>query len=66
MTSQNPQKRLAEHNYGMNNWSRQNGTFKLVYFEKYYCKKDALTREKFYKSGFGRKIRNMILKMLGR
>ena len=65
MTSKEPGERLREHNNGLNYWSRQNGPFELVYFERYYCKKDALAREKFYKSGIGRKIRNEILKIFG-
>lgn len=65
MTKKDPKERLAEHNNGLNDWSRQNGSFKLVYFERYFCKKDALARENFYKSGVGRKIRNTILKTLG-
>ena len=30
--------------------------------KKYYCKKDMDEREKFFKTGFGKKIRNAILK----
>lgn len=65
MTSKEPEKRLQEHNSGINDWSRQNGPFRLIYFESYHCKKDALAREKFYKSGIGRKVRNSILISMG-
>lgn len=61
-THKKPTERLIEHNNGSNQWTRQNGPFKLAYFEEYLCKEDAAKREKFYKSGFGKLIRNAILK----
>ena len=48
-TSKIPIKRLEEHNIGTNKWTRQNGPFVLVYYERYFCLKDAQEREKFYK-----------------
>ena len=60
-SEKDPKVRTGEHNSGTNKWTRENGPFVLVYFESYFCKKDALHREKFYKSGFGRKIRDAIL-----
>lgn len=60
-TEKIPGDRLEDHNYGSNKWTRENGPFKLVYFEGYFCKKDAQEREKFYKTGFGRLIRNSII-----
>ncbi|MEK7512391.1 MAG: GIY-YIG nuclease family protein [Patescibacteria group bacterium] len=54
-------KRLEQHNIGLNKWTKENGPFELLYYEKYCCKEDALQREKFYKSGFGRKIRDCII-----
>jgi putative endonuclease len=59
-TGQLPEKRLHQHNIGLNKWTSENGPFDLVYFESYSCKKDARMREDFYKSGFGRKIRDLI------
>ena len=61
MSSKLPQKRLHDHNTGSNEWSRNNRPFKLLYHEKYHCKKDAEKRENFYKTGIGRKIRDAIL-----
>ncbi len=61
-TNRNPNERLKEHNRGSNEWTRNNGPFELIYFESYLCEQDALSREKFYKTGFGRIIRNAILK----
>ena len=63
-TSKDPTKRLEEHNQGCNDWSKNNNPFILKYFEKYYCKTDAISREKFYKSGFGKKIKKVIIDTL--
>ena len=60
-TNQNPNGRLKEHNSGSSEWTKNNGPFELIYFESYLCREDALLREKFYKTGFGRIIRNAIL-----
>jgi len=61
VTNNSPQERLKQHNNGCNVFSRQNLPFELLYFESYVCKTDAIRREKFYKSGFGRKIRDLII-----
>ena len=61
MTEKLPIERLKDHNLGSNKWTKQNGPFELLYYERYYCKKDAFQREIFYKSGFGRKIRDIII-----
>jgi len=60
-TTISPIERTKQHNQNSNNWTKENGLFELLYFERYHCKKDALAREKFYKSGFGRKIRDSII-----
>ena len=60
-SEKDPKERLIEHNAGTNDWSRHNGPFELAYFESYHCKSDALHHEIFYKSGFGRKVRDAIL-----
>jgi len=61
-TSKQPQQRLVEHNMGVNKWTKQNGPFKLIYWEKFFCKKDAIMREKFFKSGQGKKLKQIIVK----
>jgi len=63
-TSQKVETRLKQHHIGTNKWTRENGPFILAYYENYSCKKDALSRETFYKSGFGRKIKSAILETL--
>ena len=53
--------RLSEHNVGQNNWTRKYRPYKLVYYESYFCKSDALHREKFLKSGQGTKLVKLII-----
>lgn len=61
-TSKDPGKRVNEHNHGSNSWSKQNAPFKLIYYESFLCKNDALQRERFYKSGIGKRIKQAIIK----
>lgn len=56
-----PEHRLLEHNSGNSTWTKINGPFKLIYYEQYHCKEDAMQREKFYKSGFGKRIKKLII-----
>lgn len=63
-TSKIPEKRVKEHNLGSNSWSKNNCPFKLIYFEKYCCIKDAKNRELFYKSGFDKQIKYIIVEKL--
>jgi putative endonuclease len=46
--------RLKEHNYGSNQWAKQNGPFELAYADEFSNKKEAIDWEKFLKSGQGR------------
>jgi putative endonuclease len=48
--------RLANHNYGGNTSTKTRRPFKLIYFEGYLNKKDALGREDFLKSGAGHRF----------
>jgi len=63
-TAKEPQTRVAEHNRGTNQWSKQNKPLKLMYYERYVCKSDATSREKFYKSGIGKKIKYAIMQAM--
>lgn len=63
-TSQDVFTRLKQHNCGVNSWTKQNRPFELIYNEKYYCKEDARSRELFYKTGFGKKIKKIIIENL--
>lgn len=59
-----PKDRLNQHNAGSNSFTKANRPFKLIYYESYACKKDAMLREGFYKSGFGRVIKKAIVESL--
>ncbi len=61
-STRHPEIRLKEHNRGLNLFTKQNGPFQLLYFEEYLCKEDARKKELFYKTGFGRKVRDAILR----
>ncbi len=56
VTEKSPAQRLYQHNTGSTEWTRSNKPFALIYYESYYCKADALLREKFLKSGIGNKL----------
>ena len=60
-TSKDVQKRLEEHNVGSNKWTKSNAPFRLVDYESYVCKEDAIMRENFYKSGVGKQLKKLIL-----
>ena len=64
MTNKEPEVRAQEHNNGANEWTRNNKPFKLIYHETYLCKHDAQARERFYKTGFGKKIKKAIVSVL--
>ena len=63
-TGKDPNIRIKEHNSGSNQWSEQNKPLELIYYESYACKTDAIRREKFYKSGFGKQIKKSIIEAL--
>lgn len=63
-SAKDPVTRLEEHNVGLNKWTKENGPFELLYYERYFCEKDAREREKFYKTGFGREIKQLIVDRL--
>lgn len=63
-TSKESLARLHEHNTGSNPWTRANKPFKIVYAENYEMKKEAIQREKFLKSGQGRKWLDEYIDML--
>lgn len=60
-TSKEPLIRVKEHNQSGNVWSKSNRPFKLLYYEKFHCLKDASEKELFYKTGFGRSIKSLII-----
>jgi len=55
--TKNLKQRIAEHNSKKSPYtSKFSGKWKLIYCEGYLNKKDALGRERFLKSGSGRKF----------
>ncbi|MDD5422662.1 MAG: GIY-YIG nuclease family protein [Candidatus Omnitrophota bacterium] len=61
-TSKTPELRLKEHNKGCNSWARQNRPFELIYMEECDTSKEARNREKFLKSGQGRREIDNVLR----
>jgi putative endonuclease len=55
-TSKDLQERLAEHNRHCNKWDIGNSPFVLIYHEEFSNKQEAMKRERFLKSGQGRKL----------
>jgi putative endonuclease len=56
------QRRFKEHNSGQEKSTKHRLPFVLVYFEAYTDKRDALGREKFLKSGSGKRYLKKQLK----
>ncbi len=54
-TKKTPLERLKEHHSGSNKWTKQNGPFMLIYQEEIANSIQARQRERFLKSGQGRK-----------
>jgi putative endonuclease len=54
--------RILEHNIKNNLWTSQNKPWKMIYYESFTCKKCALEREKFFKTGYGRNLINCIIR----
>ena len=60
-TQRGPLDKLAEHNSGATQWTRQNGPFVLIYTEEFADSVTARKRERFLKSGKGRQWLDQIL-----
>jgi putative endonuclease len=54
-TSKLPDERVVEHNTGNTSFTRNNRPWHLIHSEIFSTKSEALRREKFLKSGQGRK-----------
>jgi putative endonuclease len=53
----NLKRRLDEHNKKIGGkYTKNNGPFKLIYYEAFLNKKDATKDELFFKSGYGREV----------
>ncbi|MBL7081244.1 MAG: GIY-YIG nuclease family protein [Candidatus Omnitrophica bacterium] len=60
-TNKEPQLRLVEHNSGTNSYTRTNRPFVLLYSESFPSEKEARRRERFLKTGLGRKVLNKLI-----
>ncbi|VVA44265.1 conserved hypothetical protein [Candidatus Roizmanbacteria bacterium] len=64
-TEKQVEERLGEHNQGSNKFTKANRPFILIYYEKFYCKQDAIYRENFLKSGIGNRLVKIIMREFG-
>ena len=60
-TGKNPLVRLKEHNAGSNKFTKGHKPFTLIYTEEFETRTEALQREKFLKTGQGRKFLDTII-----
>ena len=63
----NLRRRLAQHNEGATFATSHRGPWKLIYYEAYLDQHDALGREKYLKSGAGRRfLKGQLARYLGK
>jgi putative endonuclease len=60
--SSNLFERLNQHNRGKSRATRPFRPYKLIYFEGFIDKRDAKSRERYLKSGWGRRTLKKLLK----
>ena len=54
--TENLKRRFNEHNRSLTESTRTRGPFTLVYYEVCLSKEKAIKREKYFKTGFGRRF----------
>lgn len=60
------ERRFEEHNDRLVKATKHRIPFELVYYEACLCKEDAIKREKYFKTGFGRRfIKERLKNFLG-
>jgi putative endonuclease len=58
-------KRVTQHNEGKSSYTSSHGPYELIYYEACLNKKDAFAREKYLKSGMGKRyLRNRMKRYL--
>ena len=60
--TENLKKRVEEHNKGKTRSNKSYKPFELVYFERFGSRREAIERERYFKSGSGREYLKEILK----
>jgi putative endonuclease len=63
-TSKSISTRLNWHRWGLTAWTKQNGPFQLIYSEQCTEKEKALKREKYFKTGQGRRTLDILIAQL--
>ena len=58
----NLERRISEHNCGKSKYARLTVPFELIYFEKHESRLKALSKERYFKSGKGRREIDLIIK----
>ncbi|HEX3071992.1 MAG TPA: GIY-YIG nuclease family protein [Ignavibacteriales bacterium] len=53
--TENLQKRVEEHNLGLSGYTKKHIPWKLIYYEEFSTRSEAMKREKFFKSIEGHK-----------
>ncbi len=55
--TENLERRIFEHNNGIkSNWTKRGTNWEIIYFEEFDNKQEALKRERWMKSGHGKKL----------
>jgi len=60
-STEDEEKRLNEHNSGKCRYTRGRMPWEIVYVEKFPTRAEAMAREKFFKTGQGRKFLDQII-----
>jgi len=64
-TSKDVSMRLDWHRWGLTSWTKQNGPFELIHIESFTKKEEALSRERYFKTGQGRKTLDSLVRESG-
>jgi putative endonuclease len=58
-------KRLKQHNEGKSTWTKNKGLWNLIYYEACLNEEDARSREKYLKTGMGKRyLKNRLKRFL--
>ena len=64
-STNNLRKRLNQHNEGKSTWTKGRGPWDLVYYEACLNEEDSRSREKYLKSGMGKRyLKNRLKRFL--
>ena len=65
MTSKELTLRLDWHRWGLTSWTKQNGPFDLIHVEEFSSREEATRREKYLKTGQGRRTLDHVVSKNG-